>query len=84
MTNKEIQKKQLIYRSTHRGTKEMGLLLGSFVKEYINKLSQSELTDLENLLKLDDEILFRWYFENIKNPKIDNNKISEKLKTFKV
>ena len=33
MANNEILKKQIIYRSTHRGTKEMDLLLGNFVKK---------------------------------------------------
>ena len=33
MDNKKSIKKQIIYRSTHRGTKEMDLLLGEFVKK---------------------------------------------------
>ena len=37
MTNKlEIFKKRLIYRATYRGTKEMDILLSSFVNKYIN------------------------------------------------
>ena len=50
MTNKEILKKQIIYRSTHRGSKEMDLLLGNFVKKYIEELNDAELNDLEKLL----------------------------------
>ena len=38
MINKKNLKKQIIYRSSHRGTKEMDLLLGSFVKKNIDKL----------------------------------------------
>ena len=49
MTNKEILKKQIIYRSTHRGTKEMDLLLGKFVKKNIDKLDTAELEDLGTL-----------------------------------
>ena len=37
MTNKEILKKQITYMSEHRGFKEMDLLLGNFVKKYIEK-----------------------------------------------
>ena len=36
MINKEILKKQIFYRSSHRGTKEMDLLLGTFVKKHID------------------------------------------------
>ncbi len=84
MTNKEILKKQIIYRSMHRGTKEMDLLLGSFVKKYINELNLNDLKDLEKLLHIEDEILYKWYFE--KNLKIFNpsSKISTLLKKFKI
>ena len=50
MTSKEILKKQIIYRSSHRGTKEMDLLLGNFVKKHINNFSETELIDLKRLL----------------------------------
>jgi len=35
MINKEILKKQIIYRSKHRGTKEMDILLGKFTNKGI-------------------------------------------------
>ena len=63
MPNKEILKKQIIYRSTHRGFKEMDLLLGNFVKKYIDKLNNAELNDLEKLLFIEDEVIYKWYFE---------------------
>ena len=81
--NKEILKKQIIYRSTHRGTKEMDLLLGNFVKEYINELNESELEDLEKLLFFDDEIIHKWYIEKKSGKFIPNTKISTLLKNFR-
>ena len=62
MPNKEILKKKIIYRSIHRGTKEMDLLLGNFVKKYINLLNEIELKDLEKLLLIEDEVISKWYF----------------------
>ena len=84
MTNKENLKKQIIYRSTHRGTKEMDLLLGNFVKNNIDALNDIELKYLAELLLIEDEILYDWYFNQKENAKIPNNKISEKLKNFKL
>ena len=52
MTNKEILKKQILYRSAHRGTKDMDLLLGNFVKKYIDELNDKDLKDLESLLHI--------------------------------
>ena len=61
MTNKEILKKQIIYRSMYRGTKEMDLLLGGFVKKYIGELNEAELKDLAKLLFIEDDIIYSWY-----------------------
>ena len=84
MTNKEILKKKIIYRSMHRGTKEMDLLLGNFVKKYIDEFNDNELRDLENLLFIDDEVIFKWYFEKNLETVIPNTKVSLMLKNFKL
>ena len=84
MTNKEILKRLIIYRSTHRGTKEMDLILGSFVKKHIDKLSETELEDLKKIVVIDDEILRGWYFQENDSSLIPHNKISQMLKNFKL
>ena len=83
MTNKENLKKKIIYRSTHRGAKEMDILLGNFVKKHINDLNDSELNELEKILLIEDDVLIKWYFEkNSKNPVL-NTSVSKILKSFK-
>ena len=84
MTNKEILIKQIIYRSTHRGSKEMDILLGNFVKKFINEFNENDLKDLDSLLLIEDEILSNWYFHNSSEIKIPVNKISTMLKGFKI
>ena len=84
MTNKEILKKQIIYRSTHRGSKEMDLLLGNFVKKYIEELNDAELNDLEKLLFLEDEMLYKWYFEKNEQQVIPKTKVSALFQNFKL
>ena len=84
MTNKKILKKQIIYRSTHRGSKEMDLLLGNFVKKHIDKLNDIELNDLAKLLFIEDEIIYKWYFKKDSNNVIPKTKVSMMLKNFKL
>ena len=84
MTNNELIKKKIIYRSIHRGSKEMDLLLGSFTKKYINKFNEDDLKDLDNLLLIDDDILYKWYFENNSSKTIPTTKVSLMLKDFKL
>jgi len=84
MKNKEIFKKKIIYRSTHRGTKEMDVLLGTFVRKHINKLNDNDLRDLNKIILLEDENLYKWYFEKSKIKSIPKNKVSKMLKDFKL
>ena len=84
MINKEILKKQIIYRSTHRGSKEMDIVLGNFAKKYIDQFNDHELKDLENLLFVEDEIIYNWYFKKISNSSIPNTKVALMLKKFKL
>ena len=84
MINKKVLKKQIIYRAMHRGSKEMDILLGNFVKKYINKLGNIDLRDLERLLIIEDEVIYNWYFEINSNNSIPNTKISTMLKKFKL
>ena len=44
----DIFKKKLLYRASYRGTKEMDILLSSFVKKYINGFDQNMLMNLKN------------------------------------
>ena len=53
MTKKlELFKKKLLYRASYRGTKEMDILLSSFVKKHIDLLTESQLINLEKIVVL--------------------------------
>ena len=84
MNKLEILKKRLLYRSSYRGTKEMDLLLGSFVKFYINKLTADELYELDKFLYFDDERIQNWYLHNVTDNVLKKNKFSHLLKKYKI
>ena len=56
-SNKEDLKNKIIYRASYRGTKEMDILMLSFVRNIINSLSIEELEALNDFVNLDDELL---------------------------
>jgi len=53
-------KNKIFYRSSYRGTKEMDILLKSFVNDIIDNLEVKELENLLDLLKIDDVNLYNY------------------------
>ena len=54
----DIRRKRLRYRASHRGTKEMDILLGRFVDTQLAGLSPAELDVFERLLEVPDQDLY--------------------------
>ena len=85
MNNKlEIFKKKLVYRAAYRGTKEMDILLSSFVNKYIDSFDENQLKELDRFLNFEDEIILDYYHNDIVKEKIDKNIISKMFKNFKL
>lgn len=57
ITNK---RKRLVFRSWHRGTKEMDLLMGSFADRYVQGFSEDDLSEYDDILKCNDPDLYNW------------------------
>ena len=75
-------KKKIIYRSNYRGTKEMDILLSSFVKDIINHLNNDELENLFNLLNIDDDNLYKFKLGIKTEVQIIENRISKMFKDY--
>ena len=84
MNKLEAIKRKIKYRSKYRGIKEMDLLLGNFVKKYIDVFNYNELLNLYEILEKDDNDIFNWYTDKKENINIPKNKISDTLKKFKL
>jgi antitoxin CptB len=54
------RRRRLLYRATHRGTKENDLLIGGFVARRISLLSEEDMEALERLLELPENDLADW------------------------
>ena len=80
--NTEELKRKILYRSSYRGTKEMDILLLSFVKSIFDKLSKDELNDLLNLVNIDDDNLYKFKNGLKTNIKIDKNDISKLFRNY--
>jgi antitoxin CptB len=54
----DARRKRLLFRSWHRGTREMDLILGRFADAHLADLADAELSELEALLELPDPDLY--------------------------
>ena len=75
-------KRKIIYRSNYRGTKEMDILLSSFVESIIGQLNMEELENLLNFLNIDDDNLYK-YKQGLKTEvQVSENKITRLFKDY--
>jgi len=54
------RQRRLLFRSWHRGIREMDLVLGRFADAHIAELSDAELDEYETWLEIPDQQIFTW------------------------
>lgn len=54
------RRKRIRFRSWHRGTKEMDLLMGTFADRHLSALDAGQLDRFEALLDLPEPVLYNW------------------------
>ena len=59
-TRNEPRRRRLLFRATHRGTYENDLLLGGFVRDNLDILTEADLEALEALMERPDPDLADW------------------------
>ena len=55
-----VRRRKLAYRASHRGMKEMDLVLGGYVARHIDQMTGDELDILEDIIILQDVDLLNW------------------------
>ena len=54
------RRRRLLFRSWHRGTREMDLIMGRFADANIGALTETELGDFERLTDVPEPELYAW------------------------
>ena len=68
MDIREKTKKRLKIQSWRRGMKEVDLILGGFIDDFVHLLSDAEIDCYERLLLQDDQIIFGWISKKYSPP----------------
>jgi antitoxin CptB len=56
----DARRRRLLFRSWHRGIREMDLIMGRFADAWIERLSEAELDQYERLIEIADPELYAW------------------------
>lgn len=54
------RRRKLLFRSWHRGIREMDLIMGRFADAAIDTLTTDEMDELERLMEMPDPLLYAW------------------------
>jgi antitoxin CptB len=80
----EKKKKRLNYRSWHRGTKELDLLIGSFADRHLAAMDETQLERYEALLEVPEPQLYDWLTGKVAPPAEHDNDVTRLLLDFQL
>ncbi len=70
----DVRRKRLKYRSQHRGTKELDLLLGRFAEERLGTLDPGQMDRFEALLEAPSPLVYAWVIgQETPPPELDSD-----------
>ncbi len=70
----DIRRKRLKYRSQHRGTKELDLLLGRFAAARLDALDAAQVDRFEALLEAPSPLVYAWVIgQDAPPPELDSD-----------
>jgi antitoxin CptB len=61
-------RRKLKFRASHRGIKEMDLILGHFANQAVDSMGSEELAEFGALLELHDRDLMQWFTGEVETP----------------
>jgi len=78
----DARQRRILFRSWHRGTRELDLILGRFADAEIASLGSSELDDYERLLEAPDPDVFGWLTFEAETPSAYDTPVLRKIRAF--
>ncbi|MGE7467988.1 succinate dehydrogenase assembly factor 2 [Bosea sp. NPDC003192] len=76
------RRRKILFRSWHRGMREMDLIMGRFADAQIGNLSEAELDEFERLIEVLDRDLLSWVTGEAEVPENYDNEVFRRLKAF--
>ncbi len=79
----DVRRKRLMFRSWHRGMRELDLLLGTFAEYHLADFSERQLDIYERFIEYSDPDIYRWLTDAEPPPKAADSDVFVLLKNFR-
>lgn len=66
-----MRRRRAAYRASHRGTKEMDIILGRYADAHLGSMSEADLDAFERFLTLPDPVLNQWFAQGAAPPEAE-------------
>src|SRR5258706_16177332 len=78
----DSRRRKVLFRSWHRGMREMDLIMGRFADDTVAQLTQEELADFEQLMEVPDRELLAWVTGEAAVPADHDTPLFRRLRDF--
>ena len=78
----DVRRRRLLFRSWHRGIREMDLIMGRFADAHLVSLSDRDLDAYERLLEIPDQEMYAWISGEAPAPADYDTPLFRRLRDF--
>lgn len=78
------ERKRLLYRAMHRGTKENDIAVGSFAQKHLATMTDAQLAEFALILEVPDQDLFAWITGKVPVPSEFAGEVMEMMKSHPI
>lgn len=78
----DMRRRRLRFRSWHRGTRELDLLLGPFADTQLDGMDDAELDQYEALLHVPDPDIYNWIVRREPVPETERSAVLDRIINF--
>ncbi len=78
----DVLRRRLIYRASHRGTKELDFILGRYCKAHVGDFNRHKLAQFERLLEHQETHLQQWLMGQVDIPEGDEGDMLRHIRAY--
>ena len=78
-----VERRRLLWRATHRGIKEMDLIVGGYAEAHLGTMSEVDLYQFAEILEIPDQLLLSWATRQEAVPELQRSKLLDEVLAFR-